>query len=85
MELLCQVELRYARGRPAAKAGTEQSQTHLTHIDFSGCRLHLELSLSSCTLSTHQHACHFGLEIDLKLVRRDQKMVFYVGRVTTIA
>ena len=69
----------------AAKAATEQSQIHLTHIDFGGCRLHLELSLSSRTLPTHQHDGNFVPTIHLKLVRRDQKMVFDRGRITTIA
>ena len=54
MKTLCEVKLLYGQAGVVAgdAAGAKQSQTHLFHIDFLGCRLHLELSLSSCTLQS---------------------------------
>ena len=70
MKTLCEVKLRYEQAGVVAgvAVGAKQSQTHLIHIDFLGCRLHLELSLSSCTLSTHQQTGHVRSKIHLKSV-----------------
>ena len=86
MKSLCLVQLRCPRCRcwSWCSRWSRESQRHLTHLDFWECILLLEFNLSSCTLSPHQTAGHVGPEVHSKLVRRDQKMVFYPDTITLL-